>query len=569
LESPVFKNKNTRYAPSVSMRLVLLAVAVSLLFVGYSLFVSDTQTQHLDELRHALVQNRQSELIAIQDHSSHLLQDNTDFFCDWDEFSANCNKGDTAWFVANVAPAVQSFDVDHLYAFDRTGKLAWSHSQSGEASKHAAAISGWVSKNVIGAPTTRAAGYIWDSHVLLEIACSKVRHTGTGNKDPQGYFATIRAYEGDRLKDLEGITKCKLSVTEKATLPAFYADGRYSVPIQLKSPSDGAFVATLQYSGVMPEITLMTAQTAEMSSTFLFIALGAGAFLILGIYLWVVRPLGVIERRVKGETTVPLDARRFGSREWQLMADLVERYDDQHRALIEAASEMEESNRELSELNQSLEARIDERTAELQKAYEATILGWSRAMEFRDEETEGHTQRVAEMSLRLGKHFGLDEDELHNLYIGALLHDIGKIGIPDSILLKEGKLTPEEFRVMESHTLIAQEMLEPITFLKDSMDVPLFHHEKWNGQGYPYGLMGEEIPLLARIFAVSDVWDALRSNRPYRKAWPEDRVREYIRSELGKHFDPKVVQAFLTMEPMPHPSDAEFLPKSGEDQQAA
>ena len=182
---------------------------------------------------------------------------------------------------------------------------------------------------------------------------------------------------------------------------------------------------------------------------------------------------------------------------------------------------------------------------ELILAYDATIEGWSRALDMRDKETEGHSRRVTEMTLMLAVAMEMSENELVHVRRGALLHDIGKMGIPDNILLKPGPLTPEEWEVMRKHPVYAREMLSPITFLKHALDIPCFHHEKWDGTGYPEGLRGERIPLPARIFSVVDVWDALVSDRSYRPAWPEDKAREYLREEAGKSFDPKVVDMFL------------------------
>jgi putative nucleotidyltransferase with HDIG domain len=184
---------------------------------------------------------------------------------------------------------------------------------------------------------------------------------------------------------------------------------------------------------------------------------------------------------------------------------------------------------------------------DLALAYESTLEGWSRALDLRDEETEGHTQRVTEMSLQLARHLGITETDLLHIRRGALLHDIGKMGIPDKILLKPDKLTEAEWMVMRKHPEYAYQLLAPITYLKPALDIPYCHHEKWDGTGYPRGLKGEQIPLAARIFAVVDVWDALTSDRPYRPAWSADRAREYIRASAGSHFDPQVVEAFLTL----------------------
>ncbi len=191
--------------------------------------------------------------------------------------------------------------------------------------------------------------------------------------------------------------------------------------------------------------------------------------------------------------------------------------------------------------NVTLFEGLQRSNAELGHAYDATIEGWSHALDLRDKETEGHTQRVADTTVRLCRSFGFSEAELVQIRRGALLHDIGKMGVPDSILLKPGPLTEEEWAVMRKHPSFAYEMLSPIRYLRPALDIPRYHHEKWDGSGYPHGLRGEQIPLVARVFAVVDVWDALTSDRPYRAAWPAERVREHVRALSGSHFDPEVV----------------------------
>jgi len=183
---------------------------------------------------------------------------------------------------------------------------------------------------------------------------------------------------------------------------------------------------------------------------------------------------------------------------------------------------------------------------ELTFAYDRTIEGWSRALDLRDKVTEGHTQRVTAMTEQLARAMGMSDAELVHVRRGALLHDIGKMGIPDNILLKQGPLTDEEQKIMHKHPVYAYDLLSPIEYLRSAMDIPYYHHEKLDGTGYPLGLKGEQIPLSARIFAVVDVWDALTSDRPYRPAWTQAQAREYIINESGKHFDPKVVQIFLS-----------------------
>jgi putative nucleotidyltransferase with HDIG domain len=198
--------------------------------------------------------------------------------------------------------------------------------------------------------------------------------------------------------------------------------------------------------------------------------------------------------------------------------------------------------------NAQLFEDLQKSNRELEKAYQATLEGWVRALDLRDKETEGHTQRVTILTERLARSMGVDGNALVHITRGALLHDIGKMAIPDGILLKPGQLTEDERALIRKHPVYAYEMLSPIDFLLPAIDIPYCHHEKWDGTGYPRGLKGEEIPFAARIFPVIDVWDALISDRPYRKGLSEDEVRERIKVDAGRHFDPRVVEAFLEME---------------------
>lgn len=197
--------------------------------------------------------------------------------------------------------------------------------------------------------------------------------------------------------------------------------------------------------------------------------------------------------------------------------------------------------------NLSLQGETDSADIELSLAYETVLEGWVRALDMRDRETQGHTRRVTEMTLRLAIALGVSDEELRHIRRGALLHDIGKIGISDTILLKPGPLTPEERKIIQLHPEHAHHFLAPLEFLQPAMDIPCCHHEKWDGTGYPRGIKGSDIPFSARIFAVVDVWDALRSDRPYRDGWSDDKVCEYLRSQAGEHFDPDIVPVFLNL----------------------
>jgi putative nucleotidyltransferase with HDIG domain len=195
--------------------------------------------------------------------------------------------------------------------------------------------------------------------------------------------------------------------------------------------------------------------------------------------------------------------------------------------------------------NASLFDSLQRANRELAAAYDTTLEGWSKALDLRDEETEGHTLRVTTLTVELARRLGIPDRDLVHIRRGALLHDIGKMGIPDHILRKPGPLTDDEWVLMRKHPVYAYDLLAAIPYLRPALDIPYSHHEKWDGLGYPRGLKGDAIPLAARIFAVVDVWDALTSDRPYRAAWPREQALVHIREQAGKHFEPAVVEAFL------------------------
>lgn len=197
--------------------------------------------------------------------------------------------------------------------------------------------------------------------------------------------------------------------------------------------------------------------------------------------------------------------------------------------------------------NAQLFKNLKESNDELAIAYDTTLAGWGKALELRDQETQGHTLRVTNLTLRLAREVGVTESELIHIHRGALLHDIGKMGIPDKILHKPGPLNEAEWLIMRKHPKFAYDMLSDIPYLKPTLDIPYSHHERWDGKGYPRGLKGEEIPLAARIFSIADVWDALTTDRPYRKAWTHETVIDYLQERSGTRFDPKLVEIFIKM----------------------
>lgn len=208
--------------------------------------------------------------------------------------------------------------------------------------------------------------------------------------------------------------------------------------------------------------------------------------------------------------------------------------------------EYQASSRDISERREA-QIALQHALSNLQDAYDKTIEGWVIALDLRDKETEGHTKRVTEMAVMLARELKCTEEEIVHIRRGALLHDMGKMGIPDEILQKPGPLSSGEWDVMRRHPQYAYQMLSPISYLNQALIIPYYHHERWDGSGYPHGLKGEEIPVFARLFAIVDVWDALSSDRPYRKRLPPKDVIEYLNAEAGKLFDQTIVEIFLSL----------------------
>ncbi|MCC7359097.1 MAG: HD domain-containing protein [Anaerolineales bacterium] len=263
---------------------------------------------------------------------------------------------------------------------------------------------------------------------------------------------------------------------------------------------------------------------------------------------WAQHPMVVMGPRIRFYAGVPLVAEGHWLGTLEVLdpapRDLS---DDQRRGLLAVARQVmaQLELRRVTADRDDVARQLARANIELNDAYDATLESLARALDLRDKEVDGHLVRVADITVRLARAMGVPEDALVHIRRGALLHDIGKMVIPDSVLLKPSALTEDEWAVMHRHPVYAHEMLATIPLLAPALDIPYCHHERWDGEGYPRQLAGEAIPLAARIFSVVDVWDALRSDRPYRPGWRDERVRDYITKRAGADFDPAVVEAFM------------------------
>lgn len=401
--------------------------------------------------------------------------------------------------------------------------------------------------------------FVRTSRGLLEVRGATIHTTAdTKRTGPSfGFFFAGRLWDNvylESLRELMG-SQVQLLAPGAAATPdhAFEADGVFHLS-QTLPDWEGRPVAQLHIVADRPGIRELGRSTGKALALFVTFAALLLALLSVCLLRWVSEPLRALSESLKFQKPdlilhVGLEGSEFGD-----LARIVRAFFEQRAELLGEVQDRMRAEEALQRAHDGLEVRVAERTAELaeangalQRAYTATIEGWSRAMDLKDHETEGHCRRVTEMTLRLARGFAFDDEQLLHIQRGALLHDIGKMGIPDHILLKPGGLTDDEWVVMRRHPTFALEMLWPIEFLRPAIEIPWCHHEKWDGSGYPRGLRGEEIPLAARLFAVVDVWDALRSDRPYREGWPLSRVCEHLRAQAGSHFDPGVAERFIEL----------------------
>jgi putative nucleotidyltransferase with HDIG domain len=458
----------------------------------------------------------------------------------WDEMVRYVRRPNRAWASSNIDTALSTYDVDGLWICDPAMRPVHSALRP--------EVNAFTQLPVPPAALKwiRSAGPYYHFMVMTSLGPMEIMGASIHGSDDaahtgpaQGYLFVGRVYSKDYLSEIGAATS---SIASLGT-PSRPGAKRDPYLMEFDLPMIGWYgkpVANLKLVSVDE-----TDMALKQSSIQYMLTVGSFLFVLLFVigwflYVWVTRPLGLLSAALRRQEVGFLSKLKGQAGEMGLLARLIHEFFEQET--------------ELKASYDLLDERVKERTVELaqankklEAAYDATIEGLARALDLRDRETEGHSRRVAEMTLVLARSMGIPEEELEHYKRGALLHDIGKMGISDAILLKPEPLSDDDWQQMRLHPQFAAEMLGPIAFLHPSIDIPYYHHEKWDGTGYPHGLAGEAIPLSARIFAIVDVWDALSSDRPYRRAWPLNKVRRHIGSLSGSHFDPKVVDAMLEM----------------------
>lgn len=520
---------------TLTARISLVVGALSVFAVGSMLVATRQESIGLTEMRARIAQEHVKTLRRVSDLHGLAF---TGFCFDygyWDELTQFITRPEPKWAAQNLAGTLATYHLDSLWVCDDKGAVIWAKSKGAATSKLPLPASQLRSFAQSKNPTIHF--FLARGSGIMEVAASPI----VRSMDPErkgksfGLLVVCREWSHSTIEDLERATDSKIYMrpSPQPLIAGGIYDpkrGIYVVNEELRGPF-GEVVGWRQFFH-RDELSAML-DVSEARSLWLTSFLIAGLVVTLAVlaFVFVGRPLLAIQRSLTDHIVEPLEPFRNNRSEMGNLASLIEHSIVQGQAL--------------QELNDHLEGRVHERTAELENAYEATIAALARALELRDEETEGHCQRVTAMVVKLAADMGLDPVHLVHVRRGALLHDIGKLAIPDRVLLKPGPLNEEEWSVMRQHPDIAKQMLETVIFLGPALVIPYMHHERWDGKGYPQGLAGEDIPLEARIFALVDIWDALRSDRPYRTAWPIEKVREHVISLSGTHLDPMVVEAFL------------------------
>ena len=474
----------------------------------------------------------------------------------WDEMVTFVHSRSPKWAAQNLDTALSTYDTDGVWIYDTRMAPVYS-----VCSKDAETLKRFPLALPALRETLRHSHFchffVQTPRGLLEVRGATIQATSDAKRTGPsfGYFFTGRLWDQPYLASLCELTGAQVRLTAPdsvdAPAPGSETDGVFPLS-QTLTGWRGQPVSRLETVAQRPGIRELNRSTGKALALFVAFAVLLLGLLSVCLLRWVSRPLRLISTSLRTQQPSLLGPLQADCTEFGTLAALVRTFFEQRAELLAEVQDRMRAEDALQRAHDGLEARVAERTAELaeangalQRAYTATIEGWSRAMDLKDHETEGHCRRVTEMTVRLAQSFGVDQEQVLQIQRGALLHDIGKMGIPDHILLKPGSLTDDEWDVMRRHPTFALEMLWPIDFLRPAIEIPWCHHEKWDGTGYPRGLKGDEIPLPARLFAIVDVWDALRSDRPYRKGWPLSQVCDHLYAQAGTHFDPAVVERFV------------------------
>lgn len=452
----------------------------------------------------------------------------------WDELASFTKNPTTKWGEENLTGPLESFRLSAIWIVDPTGRTVW---RTPGAPKYYDPIDSETTREIIQKRALARHFFARCNSDFIEMSASPIVLSGDTKRTGPifGVMVAGRIWDARRAREFERVSDAEITFSSPSTQDAptlIHGQSGFEYNQHLAGAhGEPVGIRTFYQHDDLSEMLLIGREeaTARISLAAVMIM----PVVLLLAYLLVGKPLIAVRLSLETQSVDPLKRYRNSKCETGLLASIIEQSLRQQE--------------ELKVLNASLEAKVKLRTSDLEDAYEKTIAGLAKALEFRDEETEGHCQRVTSMVLRMARMYGMGPEKLVHVQRGALLHDIGKLAIPDRVLLKDGPLSPEEWKVMRRHPTIAMQMLEPIEFLRPALAIPHYHHEKWDGTGYPAGLKGEEIPIEARLFALVDIWDALRSDRPYREAWPLERVLEHIRSLSGNHLDPRVVELFFLM----------------------
>ncbi|MBX3119150.1 MAG: HD domain-containing protein [Fimbriimonadaceae bacterium] len=527
---------------SVRFRIVALFVLVAAAFAVCTTAWHMSEQENLLHLVDASRKERLRVYSSVLDTRLKQLDTTILDYTLWDDFADYISTRDQKFISEQVNTSTNTMHTSALWVFDSDGKLIHSYSVADTADLFGKSMSPSFVKDKFTSRQNVSRFFIKHEDHYDEIVGTSIHGSDDLERSGKvyGYFIVSRPWRVSDLASLGELANAEVSFKEYAANSdkSKTSAQQKLIPTSESKPllgPSGEPVAFVHFSAPNKLAWEMRSSLSRATSIILLFAGTMTGLVFLCILLWVGRPLKSILVGLESDDPERLKRMIEKDDEFARIALLIRAFFDQRDSIARH--------------NVDLENRVVQRTEALQNAYDSTIEGWAKALDLRDHETEGHSRRVTEFSCYIGEQMGLTEDQLIHLRRGALLHDIGKVGIPDSILLKEGPLTQEERKIMETHPVLAYNMLKDIPFIEEALPVALYHHERWDGKGYPDRLKGDSIPLLARIFALADVWDALRSDRPYRKAWNEAKVREHIKSLSGTHFDPRVVEVYLATSP--------------------